>query len=418
MIGRGRERGHARGLRERWFRLSRLIGALAFGVFMATLVGCAVPHVDSMRDTTTEEGTPSDGESGPREEGPGTPEDDPGPSTDDPIQSDILPALAVVSARGSEEEGEINFPVTLTPASQTLVTVDYATGDDSRDGDDTAQADVDYTSIEDTLTFPSGTDMQTITVAVVPDDEDEEPETFTITLTNPSGARFGVASAQGTIVDRGALESPPETEDLSKPELTALQLRYEESPGNYVEREMYPAFDPILEHYAVTCGRAPTRVTAEALDSDTQLTLLRADPSDNQVAIGSIDGEVRGNDQSDIAIELRSGSASRTYVFHCVPDLHPEIRILTKSAGVSDGLLLITPTQGSPNFWTSWLTVVDNNGVPRFRRMGTGLTTYKRNFQRHSADRYSVAMGEGTRSPSICSTGSSPQPVPHRRWHR
>ena len=355
---------------------------------MATFAGCSVAQVDSIRNApaeSEEEPRPSGDEPGPGsgdEQGSG---DEPGPTASDPPQSGTSPALAVADARGSEEQREIRFQVTLAPPSEALVTVAYATENG------TAMAGLDYTEARGALTFTPGTKVQTIAVAILPDDGVEEPENFTITLSDPRGAIIRAARAVGTIVDSDD-PSPGATPPPSAgPTLAALEVRR----TSVDVLSISPPFAPAIEHYAAGCPSNPVTVTAQALDSRTELTLLRRKPSDNQSATGTLVARVGVGAHSDLAIELRNGDGTRTYVLHCIPSLFPTIKIAETSAEVSDGLLLITPTYGTVPFVTSWLAVVDNNGVPRYRQQMAGSTTVFRNFRSHSGNRYSAASGNG-----------------------
>ena len=99
------------------------------------------------------------------------------------------PALSVADARGTEG-GTLEFEVTLSPASQTQVTVAYAT----RAG--TAQSE-DYTSVSGTLSFAPGEQAKTVTVALVDDEFSEGTETVMLTLSQATGGAT-IEHAQGT----------------------------------------------------------------------------------------------------------------------------------------------------------------------------------------------------------------------------
>ncbi len=105
------------------------------------------------------------------------------------------PTVSISDASGTEGDGDIAFAVTLDSAGTDTVTVDYATANDTADGDD-------YTATSGTLTFAAGTTSGTITVPIANDDVNEGDETFTVTLSNASGATLGAASATGTIRNR------------------------------------------------------------------------------------------------------------------------------------------------------------------------------------------------------------------------
>jgi chitinase len=91
------------------------------------------------------------------------------------------------------------FTVTLTPDSSQVVTVDYATSDQ------TATAGGDYTAVSDSLTFNPGQTTQFITIPVLGDLNDEPDETFLVTLSAGVNAAILDDMAVGTIIDDDGL---------------------------------------------------------------------------------------------------------------------------------------------------------------------------------------------------------------------
>jgi hypothetical protein len=88
------------------------------------------------------------------------------------------------------------FTVTLSQASTTPVTVDFATADG------TATAPGDYAATSGTLTFAPGETTKTIAVSVNGDTLVEPDETFFVNLSNPTGgATIDDAQGEGTIVN-------------------------------------------------------------------------------------------------------------------------------------------------------------------------------------------------------------------------
>ncbi len=156
---------------------------------------------------------------------------------------------------------------------------------------------------------------------------------------------------------------------------------------------LYPAFAPDIHHYALPCAdRAALRVVAQAGAATSRLTLLRRDQGRNHAATHRLDHRLPVAADHDVAIEVRRGAARSTYVVHCLPADFPRIRILQKSASVSEGLLFVTQRP--------FLAIVDNNGVPRFHRRGDPTL---RNFRPHATGplidgrrvRYSVSRRDG-----------------------
>ena len=100
----------------------------------------------------------------------------------------------------------------------------------------------------------------------------------------------------------------------------------------------YPRFRPEIHHYAVRCEDDETlTISARPLDSATTLTL-------NGTPVSQItEKTVELSSDHDVAIGLREGDESVTYVIHCVPSDFPAVEIVLKEPTVSDGLLLVTP---------------------------------------------------------------------------
>ena len=283
--------------------------------------------------------------------------------------NDLPPQISINDAtltEGSNDE-PMHFTVSLDRAAGRAVTVDYATADD------TAAAGSDYTMASGTLTIQSGSTAQTIPVTILADSANEHTETFTVTLSNPTGAALSDATATGTIVDPA---NPPALE------LSTLQV----TGGTGA---MYPEFSPDTLHYALTCNNSTTLdVTAQALRTTAQLTLLRADTAQNVVATGTLATAITVDQDDDIAIELSDAGDTVTYVVHCLSAAFPAIDILARGSEVSDGLLLVTPRAVD-----TYLAIIDNNGVPRFHRHANSA----RNFRRHADGRYSYHFGRNVR---------------------
>ncbi|HEX3529651.1 MAG TPA: CARDB domain-containing protein [Thermoanaerobaculia bacterium] len=118
----------------------------------------------------------------------------------------VTPRISIADVRVTEgDTGTANvlFPVTLSSAATSPVSVLYATGDD------TAKAPGDYLATSGTLVFAPGETVKSIPVPIVGDlilEPDEE--TFTVTLSSPVGAVLNRAKATGTIVDNEDCPGP------------------------------------------------------------------------------------------------------------------------------------------------------------------------------------------------------------------
>jgi predicted outer membrane repeat protein len=128
-------------------------------------------------------------------------------------------SIADVSANeGNSGSTPFVFTVTLSAASASSVTVDYATANG------TATAGSDYVATSGTLTFAPGVTSQTITVDVIGDTTVESNETFVVNLSNASGAGIAKAQATGTILDDDATVPPPPAAPTPIPTLSEWSL--------------------------------------------------------------------------------------------------------------------------------------------------------------------------------------------------
>lgn len=114
------------------------------------------------------------------------------------MDDEPVPTVALTSdaATASEGNGDVTFTASLSFASASPVTVDYAVSDG------TTMAGEDYTPISGTLTFASGQMSKSFTVTLLDDALDETDETAVITLSNPTAANLGTPdTATLTITD-------------------------------------------------------------------------------------------------------------------------------------------------------------------------------------------------------------------------
>jgi len=115
-----------------------------------------------------------------------------------------LPSLSIndVSlAEGNAGTTAFIFNVTLTPASASTVTVNYATIDD------TAKAGSDYTAASGTLTFGPGVTTHTLTVLVNGNTVVEPNKIFFVNLSNSTNATIVDAQGVGTILNDDSASS-------------------------------------------------------------------------------------------------------------------------------------------------------------------------------------------------------------------
>ena len=121
-------------------------------------------------------------------------------SAEDTVTIRVRPrTLSVADASDAENNGEVEFTVTLSEAAATAVTATWTASIET--GDTAVAADLGSTTTG-TVTVAIGDTMGTFEVPVVNDATDEGDETFTVTLSSPSSnAKLSstAATAQGTI---------------------------------------------------------------------------------------------------------------------------------------------------------------------------------------------------------------------------
>ena len=337
-------------------RLGRATAAVAVAGALLTLAlaGCRMPHVPQEVASESDEpagGEPVDAPENPEGEPADTPEDPGGEPEDTPVNP-------LGDRRG----------VTVQPSELNV-----------REGAGGSYTVVLARQPTEQVTVVARADPATAPVSV-------NPSQLKFTASNWAGARTVTvtADADATVGDRATIRHAVSGGDYAGEPAPAVAVTITEPPPLELASlqvsgggTMYPAFAPGVRHYAVTCADLSTlQVTARASRTAARLTLLRADEDDNQAATGSLDAQVAVSSDHDVVIELGDGTA--TYVVHCIPEDFPDIRMLTKTEQVLDGLLFVTPYY-HPG--VSYLAILDNNGVPRFQRRTDKIM---RNFRRHS----------------------------------
>jgi hypothetical protein len=130
---------------------------------------------------------------------------------------DVVATLAAAS--GAEADGTLDVTVTLSGASEQIVTVDYATADG------TAVVDEDYTAASGTVTLAAGETTATVSVSLVDDAVHELDETFSLSL---SGATGRGVTADNTAVDATI------TNDDPVPSLSVDDVTGYEGDGSFI----------------------------------------------------------------------------------------------------------------------------------------------------------------------------------------
>lgn len=113
--------------------------------------------------------------------------------------NDSAPTLSVNDVailEGNSGTTNASFTVSLSNPSSEVITVDYATIDDSA-----TTGDLDYTATTGTLTFNPGETSKPITVPVRGDSKIENNESFVLNLSNPTRATLLDAQGLGTLIN-------------------------------------------------------------------------------------------------------------------------------------------------------------------------------------------------------------------------
>lgn len=105
-----------------------------------------------------------------------------------------LPTLSIGNAAGIDGTF-VSFPVTLSAASSSAISVDYATANG------TAVAGTDYVTTSGTLVFSAGVTSQTIAVQTMDRGSNDGSLQFTLALSSPAGASIANGIGTATISD-------------------------------------------------------------------------------------------------------------------------------------------------------------------------------------------------------------------------
>ena len=151
------------------------------------------------------------------------------------------PALSIGGvqvAEGDAGTADAVFTVSLSPPSQSTVTVAWATANGS------AAAPFDYTASGGSLTFAPNQTARTVAVPVVGDALVEPDETFTVSLSDPVNATVADGQATGTASNDDASDPQP-----SFP--IRASFYYQWFPAAWTQRSIFPytRYHPSLGFY-------------------------------------------------------------------------------------------------------------------------------------------------------------------------
>jgi len=147
---------------------------------------------------------------------------------------------------------------------------------------------------------------------------------------------------------------------------------------------MYPDFQPNILHYAVTCFEGNSLdLQVEAFESNT------ISINGNSV-VGTSHSQLLENLslQNDVQISISNEGYRRDYYLHCIDETFPVISINKYiDSEIDDGFFILSPRVSTDDGIKSYLMIIDNNGVPRFRKKIAAIVT---DFKLHE-NKYSYA---------------------------
>lgn len=152
---------------------------------------------------------------------------------------------------GNSGSSNAVFTVTLSQATNQIVTVNYATSSTNR----TAASGSDYTAVSGALTFNPGETSKSINVAILGDTVSEADETFVVNLSNAVNAGLGDSQGIGTILSddtpslaindltfvEGQSSQATVTVSLNTAATQTITVNYSTSPGTAILTSDYTA---------------------------------------------------------------------------------------------------------------------------------------------------------------------------------
>ena len=216
-----------------------------------------------------------------------------------------LPALSIGDAPPVAEGETALFPVTLSAASEQVVTVAFGTVDG------TAVAGSDYGATEGSLIFQPGTTRQTVEVVTRQDEIVESDEGFAVKLSDPAGATLEDDRGAGTITDDDLVEGLPALAvadaapvsegrtaefvvTLSPASEQAVRVSYRTVDDTAVAEIDYAATEGTLrfEPGATALTVAVATLTDEMAEGDERFTLELGEPVRATIADGTGTGTI------------------------------------------------------------------------------------------------------------------------------
>jgi chitinase len=260
--------------------------------------------------------------------------------------SAAAPTISVGDAsilEGDSGASQLAFAVTLSEASSTPVTVNFATANG------TATAGLDYTARSGTLTFAAGETSKLVQVSVSGDLAVEAQETLRLTLSAPSGATIADGTATGIIRNDDVASTVPR---LSVANATIGEGAAGTTQLTFTVTLSAAATGPVTVGYATANGTA----TAGTDYAATTGTLTFATGQTSQTVTVAVTGDAAAEANETLTLTLSGATgatiADGTGIGTIVNDDLPSIAIRDASIVEGDGGSL-----------TGWLSTAGNQIV-------------------------------------------------------
>ncbi|MGN6544626.1 MAG: Calx-beta domain-containing protein, partial [Aureliella sp.] len=205
------------------------------------------------------------------------------------VDTPPTPKLSVANASAAEASGTVSVQVTLSPISDSVVSVDFATAPGS------AVSPADFGAASGTLVFNPGESSKTIVINLVDDSVSELNETLEVWLSNPSGAELLAPTGVVTVINDDSDVPGDRLLDAQPVTLVPESLaEFNELIGD----GLYGAADVDLYRVQLAAG--------QALSVD-----LDAAFADDGTVLSSLDGRIRIFDSTGLEV-TPGGNAYRT----------------------------------------------------------------------------------------------------------
>ncbi|HAD58416.1 MAG TPA: hypothetical protein DCG12_04165, partial [Planctomycetaceae bacterium] len=199
----------------------------------------------------------------------------------------VTPGLSIDDVTAVEGTTFV-FTVTLSPASNSEVTVNYATETDN--GPNGATVGDDFADTSGSLTFAPGETSKSVTITTVDDPDVEGDELFNVLLSNASGASISDSSGLATITDNDA--SQPTVSIAPAPAVI------EGNDSIFTVSLSAASLDTITVDYATADGNGPIGAMAPGdYTSATGTVTFAPGETEKTISISTIDDSL--NEQNE-----------------------------------------------------------------------------------------------------------------------